>query len=496
MKQYVHTWMLNALIVIALTTIPFSARQTIAQGFGGRLTVEGLHQLNNHSAAARAFGGVTIGAESELGLMFVNPTAMQSLNGPAASIGGFRRYRDMRQEQQFAPVRYYPNLSLLLEGLTDDIPDPDPDLVGFTPADSVQRPFDDIVPHWSRSKTANFPLHALLAVPISLGDVTITAGVGAVQYANLHHFHQNNNVLDPAVLSQRPLPVPRPTDDNPVTVDWYQSIRSREGSIQGYGAAFAGEIEHYNLTIGISGLLLKGSSDDFEQQVQRGELIFYANEFRADSSQGHLTMSGTSEFTGMEFTLGSVLNGRFASVGFVLKPPMKFTRTYQIEVAGDTSGTPFASTFNDEDRFQLPWRGSVGLLLKPREKLKIGLEYELRPYASATFTSSTQGETSPWESSSLFRIGTEYQISSWLVLRGGIRGEADVFIPEGSPITDEPVSYSVYSAGFGVNFYGFRWNIAYENAHMKYNEIWGSALSRNWDRRHVMVTDISFTIPI
>jgi hypothetical protein len=207
-------------------------------------------------------------------------------------------------------------------------------------------------------------------------------------------------------------------------------------------------------------------------------------------------MSGTSEFTGLEFTIGSVLNGRFASVGFVLKPPMKFTRTYRMEVAGDTTGTPFTSAINDEDRFQLPWRGSVGLLLKPREKLKIGLEYEFRPYASATFTSSTQDETSPWESASLFRIGTEYQISSWLVLRGGIRGEADVFIPEGSPITDEPVSYSVYSAGFGLNFYGLRWNIAYENAHMKYNEIWGSALTRNWDRRHVMVTDISFTIPI
>lgn len=496
MKQYVHTRPLSTLIVIALATIPFSVQPVLAQSFGEQLTVEGLHQMNNHSAAARAFGGVTIGAEGEMGLMFVNPTAMQALNGPAVSVGGFRRYRDMRQEQQFAPVRYYPNLSLLLEGLSDDLPDPDPNLIGFTPADSVQRPFDDIEPRWSRSKTADFPLHALLAVPFSVGDVTITAGVGAVQYANLHHYHQNNNVLDPAVLSQRPLPTPRPTDDNPVAVDWYQSIRSREGSIQGYGAALAGEVERYNLTIGVSGLLLNGSSDDFEQQVQRGELIFYANEFRADSSQGHVRMIGASEFSGLEFTIGSVLSGRFASVGFVVKPPTKFTRTYRIEVAGDTSGTPFTSAISDEDRFQLPWRGSVGLLLKPREKLRIGLEYEFRPYTSATLTTSAHDETSPWESSSLFRIGTEYQISSWLALRGGIRGEADVFIPEGSPITDEPVNYRVYSAGFGIQLYGLRWNVAYENAHVNYDEIWGSAVSKNWDRRHVIVTDISFTLPI
>ena len=496
MKHDVHAWMFKTVIVLALAAILLLAQEVTAQGSVGSLDVEGLHQLSNHSAAARAFGGVTIGAENEMGLMFVNPTALQSLDGAGVSLGGFHRYRDLRQEQQFAPVRYYPNLSLLLEGLTDDIPDPDPSLIGFTPADSVQRPFDDIEPRWSRSKTSDFPLHALLAIPISMGGLTVTAGIGAVQHADLNYYDQNNNLLDPAVLSQRPLPTLRPTDDSPVTVDWYQSIRSREGSIRGYGAAIAGEVERYNLTIGISGLLLKGKSDDFEQQVQRGRLVFYANEFRADSSQGRLTMMGTSEFAGMEFTFGGVLNGRFASVGMVVKPPTRYTRSYQIEIAGDTTGTSFTSDVNGEDHFQLPWRGSVGLLLKPHENLRIGLEYELRPYTSATFTSSANVETSPWESSSLFRIGTEYEVSPWLMLRGGIRGEADVFIPEGSPITDEPVNYRIYSAGFGLNLYSVRWNLTYENAHVKYNEIWGSAISRNWDRRHVLVADISFTIPI
>lgn len=479
----------------SLAALLLVAGGAFAQGSGGPLTIQGLHQHNNHSAASRAFGGVTV-SSSNIGLMFVNPASMHALGGLQISVGGSRQYRDWRQNQHFAPVRYYPNLSLLLEGLTDRVPDPDPDLVGFTPADSVQRPFDDIGPDWSRSNTSDAPLHALVAFPFSLGGFTLTAGLGAVQYANLNHFYQNNNVLDPAVLSQRPLPTLRPTDNNPVSVDWYQSIRSREGSTQGYGAALAGHVNRLNLTVGLSGMLLTGNSDDFEQRVNRGTLTFYSNAFRADSSFGRVTANGTSEFSGVEFAISSILHGRFVSAGFVLRPPSKYTRTFQMEIEADTSGSLFTSSVHEEDQLQLPWRGSLGLLFNPHESVRIGLEYEWRPYSSATFTGPAQNETAPWRSSSLFRIGTEYKLASWLVLRGGMRGEAEVFVPEGSAIQTEPVSYRMYSAGLGIDVSGVRWNVTYENAHMKYQDIWGSALSSNSDRRHAIITDISYTIPI
>lgn len=467
-----------------------------AQSSGGQLNVQGLNQQHNPSPASRAFGGVTLGQGGRVGLMFVNPASMHALEGVQLSIAGYRQYRDLSQDQQFAPVRYYPNLSLLLEARTDDIPDPDPDLVGFTPADSVQRPFDEIQPRWSRSTTADVPLHALAAIPFSLGPVQMTVGAGAVQYADLDHYYQNNNVLAPGILEQRPLPTLRPTDDDPLTAEWYQAVRSRDGSINGYGLAVAGHVERYNLTLGASGLLLNGESDDLERRVERGELTFFANEFRADSSVGQVTRQGTSEFSGFEVTIGGTLHGEYVSLGFTVRPPTAITRTFDLAVQGETAGVPVSEQVSGEDELRLPWRGTVGLLLKPSGRLNLGIEYEMRPYADAVFEGAAGGETSPWQSASLFRIGTSYDLTSWLVVRGGIRGEADVFVPDGSAFADDPVAYRIFTTGVGLRIAGVQWDLTYEHADMNYQDIWGSALSDNRDQRHTLVTALSYTLPL
>ena len=480
--------MMRRMFIVATLVFAFIG-EAAAQGNGGPLTIQGLHQQHNPSAASRGFGGVSIGTRSNIELMFANPAAMQGLPGIRVSIAGVQQYRDQRQDQRFAPVRYFPNLSLLLENMTDRIPDPDPELVGFTPADSVQRPFDDIQPNWSRSGTSNRPLHALLAVPFSFGGVNLVAGAGAIQHANLDHFYQNNNVLDPDVLTQRPLPALRPTDDNPLTANWYQTVRSREGSLYGYGLSLAGHLERYNLTLGISGLRLDGETDDFESQTRRGVLTFFSNEFRADSASGQTIVSGTSTYSGTELSFGAQLGGRYVSAGVVVRPPTTITRSF-IRTSGGSAA------ISGEDKLQLPWRGTAGITLRPRERLRIGLEYEIRPYASATYTSTAEEESEPWESSSLFRIGGEYQLFSWLAIRGGMREEADVFVPEGSALVDEPVSWRVYSAGLGLSFAGLQWNMAFEQGRMNYQDIWGTALSSNRDLRRTIVADVSYTLPL
>jgi hypothetical protein len=40
-----------------------------------------------------------------------------------------------------------------------------------------------------------------------------------------------------------------------------------------------------------------------------------------------------------------------------------------------------------------------------------------------------------------------------------------------------------------------RLNVAYENRSVTYEDIWGSALSKNSDRRHTIAADISYRIP-
>ncbi|MDZ7292271.1 MAG: hypothetical protein ONB44_21995 [candidate division KSB1 bacterium] len=493
-KKYAKFFLYGTFAALRFCVMLFLFAQPLfAQGYGGPLTFQGLDHYTFHSAVTRAMGGVTIGVKQDIGLMFQNPAALLSIQRTQVSLGGLRLSQDLKQEQNYAPVRYYPNLSLLLEGLTAQIPDPDTTLVGFTAQDTVQRPFDSIDPNWSRSKNYSIPLQALLAVPVSFGKIKFVAGIGAVEYADLDHYYQNNNVLFPAILSQRPLPTFRPTDDNPLKVDWSQSIRSRDGSIKGYGFALAGSIG--SLSVGSSGLILAGSSDDFEQEVARGKLTFFSNAFRADSVYRRITKTGTSDFSGREFTLSSILAGRHVSIGFSIKLPTTITRKYTTQVATDTTGTPSLSTVQGEDKLQLPWRGTIGLALAPKEKLTIGLEYEFRPYESVRYVDSEGTKTSPWLSASLFRVGAEYRIAPWLALRGGMRGEAEVFEPEGNHLTGEPVTYTVYAAGFGVFYSGLRLNVAYENSLMKYQDIWSSAISKNSERRHTIVAQLSYEIP-
>ena len=132
----------------------------------------------------------------------------------------------------------------------------------------------------------------------------------------------------------------------------------------------------------------------------------------------------------------------------------------------------------------------------PRQgSLTVGLEYEFRPYASARYISSNGTETSSWLSSSLFRVGAEYRILPWLALRGGMRGEGEVFQPEGNKFEGESATYTVYSAGFGVFHSGLQLNVAYEYSLMKYQDVWSTAISKNSERRHTITANVAYTIP-
>lgn len=465
----------------------------LAQGYGGALTFQGLDQQLMPSAAGRAMGGVSIGIGQEIGVMFQNPAALQSLTGLQVSLGGQMSTQDRSQEQNYAPVRYYPNLSLLLEGLSSQIPEPDTTIPGFTAQDSVQRQFDNLGPNWSRDSDQRRPLQALLAIPLSLGSVKIVAGGGAVRYADLRHYYQNNNVLSPGILSQRPLPTLRPTDNNPVEVEWTQSIRSRTGSIQGYGVALAGSVKH--LTLGFSGMILEGSSDDHEQEIARGNLTFFSNAFRLDSLHRRIIKTGTSDYSGSEFTLSSLVRGRHASLGFSVKLPATITRSYRLQVSTDTTGTPAVSTIEGEDKMKLPWRGAIELSLAPRDNFTVGIAYEYRPYESAEYVDPEGIATSPWLSASLFRVGAAYRAAPWLTLRGGMRGNAEVFEPEGNQILGDPVTYTIYSTGVGIGFAGVQLNLAYEYSQTKYQDTWASAISKNSERRQVVMTQLSYQLP-
>jgi hypothetical protein len=92
-------------------------------------------------------------------------------------------------------------------------------------------------------------------------------------------------------------------------------------------------------------------------------------------------------------------------------------------------------------------------------------------------------------------IGAEYLPLPWISVRVGARGQTEVFEPAGNPIAGEPVSTTVYSAGFGLAAAGLRWNVAYEYMLLQYQETFQTNVNINRDRRHAIVADVTYEIP-
>ena len=505
MKQpsYLRSFMKLGLSLLFMHT-------AFAQGYDDPLSIQGLDRTNLPSAASRGAGGLTIGIQNDAALLLSNPASLQTLKGIQVSLGGVQQYSNANQVQQFGPLKYYSNFSLLMEGLTGYIPNPDSNHIGGTPGDSVQRPFDGIGPNWSRSKNRTQPIQVLIGVPFSVGDMKFAAGAGVVNYADLTQYYQNNNVLTPSILSVRPSPFPLPSNVLTQDARWFQYSRMRDGQIRGYGAAVSGAITD-EISAGISGMILKGSTDDFEQHTGRGRLTFYANYFRLDSVYSHIVRVGTSDYKGQEFTFSAAYRGKYVTVGIVANPPMTITRDYNANILVDTTGVPITTVDIGQDKVKLPWRGTVGLSIAVKENLNLGFEYEVRSYASAVHSNAgdpTYGHilqsahldsvvpaNNPWLSSSVFHVGAEYTPVEWLVVRAGVRGQVEAFEPEGNPISGEPVSYSIYSLGCGVLFGPARLNVTYEYGRMKYQDVWGGAISLNQETRQAIVADLAYELP-
>lgn len=495
MKQLLFRLMSPSLLILC----SFVAQSTNAQGFGKPLTFQGVDHVGLHSAASRAGGGTIFGITNDVSVMFSNPASLHSLQSLQFSIGGAQSNTDTKQNQQYSPLKYYTNFSLLLEGLTDDIQEPiyDTTITDYDAGDSVQRPYDKIGPNWKRTQSNNSPLHAFIAVPFSIGDMKITAGGGIVNYADLDWYYQNNNVLSPSLLTPDPFIKTRPANDadsSSIPIQWYQSTQQRDGVLKGYGGAVSIAFSE-KYSVGISGLLLRGNSTDKETRIERGRLRIYQNFFRAESVYYRATSIGTSDYSGEELTLSSLIKSTYVSFGLSLKLPTTIVRKFSSVNTSDSNGTFVSSSINGEDKITIPMRGTLALSLALRENLSLNIEYDIRPYSSTEYKKSDGTVSKPWSQANVFHLGVQYSPLSWLILRGGVREQAEVFEPVGNPISGEPVGYTIYSTGAGITFANTRLNFAYEYSAFKYIDTWSSAVSINTTICHNLFVDVSYSIP-
>jgi len=470
---------------------------SFAQGtrFNDPLSIQGLDNHTNYSAVSRALGGTTIGIKNDASVMFSDPAGMQNLTSFQITLGNSYWMLDQSQTQQYGPAKYYPNFSLLMEGLTNLVPNPVLDTTTHTAQDSVQRPFDKIGPSWSRTKNKNLPIQIMAAIPFSIGDYKVVAGIGAVQYANMNYYYQDNNVLSPAVNIQRPYPVKLVisiTDSLPV--QWYQNIRDREGSIYGYGAAFSFGVTE-NLTFGLSGLLIKGSTNDFESQLGRGSLIFYSSYFKVDSVDYKNTKNGTSDYSGVELTFSGLYKSGSLTLGFSIKPPISITRDYKYTYQNELNGVSNTISVSGSDKIKLPWRGTFGLSVSVTDDLRGVIEYELRPMGSANYLNGGV-TTNPWRSSHLLHIGAEFAPLDWLTIRGGYSDKAEVFEQEGNPFLGDPVYSTIISGGLGFAYQNLKLNLTYEYFNVKYDDLLQDAVFLNNAKNNYIMAEISYNFDL
>ncbi len=499
--------------------------QTNAQGFGSPLTFQGLNHATVQSAASRGMGGLTTGFRDDASLMFTNPASLTTISMMQVSVGGMQQNRLLKQTQEYGGLQYHSAFGLLMLGTTGDIRDPDTSLSYSgnkvtlrTQADSVQRPFDSIGPNWSRSTSKTLPIQVFVAAPFSVGETRFVGGVGIVEYANLNWSYQNNNALSPSILSVTDSTIATaslPLNDaaatptkQPYPVQWYQYYQLRDGSIYGYGGSIATEVAE-GLSAGLSYLFLSGRTDDGETRVGRGQMLFYSNSIRL-TRQGmtSFTKTGTSDYSGQEFGLSAEYRGRYLDVGVNAQLPTTITRKFSAVIRMDSVAATTrldgridsihvatSSSTSGQDKIVLPLRGSIGVTLRIRENLTVGMGYEVRSFASAEYTSPTGLTSNPWLTASNLHLGLEYRAASWLSLRGGVTNYSEVFQPVTAAIRGEPVNYPVYSLGCGLAFENGVLNIAYEYSEMKYIDTWSNAASINQGFTNNLVAGFSYRLP-
>jgi opacity protein-like surface antigen len=337
----------------------------------------------------------------------------------------------------------------------------------------------------------------------------MVGGLGAVEYANLKWYYQNNNCFSPSVLSLLNGTISTSgLNANPYAVQWYQYSQQRDGSIYGYGGALSAMLSE-KFSVGLSGMILKGSTDDMEVRVGRGRMLFFTSSLRLDRpGTTSFTKTGTSDYSGAEFTLSAEYTSRYFNFGFSVKPPSTITRSFkttfwQDSVAAskrflskiDSIHVATTTSFSGEDKMELPLRGSAGFGLRLRENLTFGITYEIRSYASAQYTGTDGTTTNPWLSCSILHFGGEYVANSWLVLRGGVTNYQEVYQPLTAGIRGEPVNYPVYALGCGINFGNAVLNITYEYSDMKFVDTWSNAVSINRQFTNSIVASLSYELP-
>lgn len=447
-----------------------------AQGVYTPLNLQGMDRFGTIGARAAAMGGASVAAGNDVTGFFTNPASLLNVDNLSVKAGGAYSINQYDQVQDWTPNKLYAELSLIFRN--DDT--------------YKTKPFDNIKPGWNTKLSKGTPSVFAAAMPVKLGNIEITFGLGYAQYLNLNHYYQNNNSLDPNIGQMRPAPIPRLLPGDSLKVKWYQNYNKREGAI--YGITPALNINIFsNFSAAVSAAILNGSTDDYEFRMDRGLFTLrYNNQIVLEQANYIQTKSGTSDYKGTMLNIGLLYNDERFSAGVSIKPPFTIKRSWSRTsgVSNANGTTSVMESGNDEIKY--PALYTLGFAIYPTKNMTIGIDYEIRKMEKTEFTNLTDSLYNPWLSGNILKAGVEYSVNKYLKLRGGYREEAQIFEPEGTALLGEPVTGSVYSVGFGLNIQKILFDFSYQYTTVRYEDTWLSNNNTNKIERHSFMFEVGY----
>ncbi len=111
-----------AFMIVGLTLCGSS--MVYAQPAAGPLAVQGLEHTVLQGTRSRAMGGTAVASANDASALFSNPAALSRLRSFEIRAGGLTGQTQQQQIQEWVPYMSNPELSVLFESLTDQIPIP------------------------------------------------------------------------------------------------------------------------------------------------------------------------------------------------------------------------------------------------------------------------------------------------------------------------------------------------------------------------------------
>ncbi len=487
----------------------------VAQPAASPLDAQGLDQQTITGGRSRGMGGTAVASANDASALFCNPAMLSQLTRLEIRAGADLVNTQRQQTQNWVPLKTLPGISILFEGLSRTIKSPT-DSAGnpLSRWSTFQKQYDDLSPNWKKQSSRVRPFTFTAAMPLTLAGFNIAAGLGVAQVMNLDHEYQNNNAMTPYLGQERPYGQWSSATDT-LHVKWYQYVRSRDGAVYGVTPGVAVNVPAewlggVKVTAGASLTMLYGSSDDLEQRVERGHLTIAIAQgepksFLLDTVYYHQTKTGTSTYRGKILTLGLHLQTQGYSIGVTVKPSMALTRTWDREVISlDTTAKPLPIRVdtdtvrsyheNGKEYVNFPLSYAIGIVVRPTPRWFIAFDYAVRNLSDVELSGQLAGTAArPWVNNKPdWRLGAEYRVSDLLVVRGGYRQDVQAFAPDGAALVNDPAVGDIYALGAGLAFDAITFDLAYEYANLKYQDIYQSNVNFNTSDRHTLVMELAY----